>query len=249
MSAPAVSVIVPFFDREPYLDGCIQALLAQDEPGDDVEIILVDNGSTDRGLSVVARYPGLIVLREEKRGAYAARNTGLRRASAPIVAFTDADCVVGPGWIRAVREGMQDPGVGIMIGQSDYPAEATLGLRLLAAYENAKADYVASRCTAPYRFAYANNMAVRASVFGELGPFEEWDRAADTELVHRAAARRPDLRFVFNRSMRVTHREFLRLRDRAGRLALYTRTNAKIATFRELGARQRLGVLARMFRG
>jgi glycosyltransferase involved in cell wall biosynthesis len=249
VTEPILSVIVPFFNREPYLDACVEALLAQEDAGGPVEIILVDNGSTDRGRSVAERHPGITLLREDKRGAYAARNTGLRAARAPIIAFTDADCTVSRDWVRRVCEGMGDPATGIMVGRSDYPAEASFALKLLATYENAKADYVASRCAPAHHFAYANNMAVRASVFAEVGPFQEWDRAADTELVHRLAARRPDLRLVFNRAMRVTHREFLRLRDRLGRLSLYTQTNAQIPTFKELGPRERLGVLAHMLRG
>ncbi len=122
-------------------------------------------------------------------------------------------------------------------------AQASRALRLLGAYENAKAEYVVTRCARAHHFAYANNMAVRASVFVELGPFREWGRAADTELVHRLAARRPDLRLAYSPSMRVTHHEFLRVRDRLRRLSLYTQTNAQIDGFRELGPAQRAGVL------
>ena len=143
---------------------------------------------------------------------------------------------------------MRDPAVAILLGHCGYPADASLALRLLGAYENAKTEYVLDRCPPAYHFAYANNMAVRASVFDELGPFEEWQRAADSELVHRLAARRPDLRPAYRRSMRVTHLEFLRARDRARRLSLYTRTNAQIATFRELGVAQRCGVLWQLLR-
>jgi glycosyltransferase involved in cell wall biosynthesis len=249
MSAPHVSVIVPFFNRQRYLGACVEALLSQEPVGGPVEIILVDNGSSDDGASVIERHPGLIVLREGTPGAYAARNAGIRRAQAPIIAFTDADCVVDRDWLKAICDGMRDPAVAVVVGHSSYPTEATIGLKLLASYENAKAEYVISHCPPAYHFAYANNMAVRASVFAQLGHFEPWERAADSELVHRIASKRPDLRFVFNRSMQVTHLEFLRLRDRLGRLSLYTQTNAKIPTFRELGVRQRLGVLWHMVRG
>ena len=249
MSEPRVSVIVPFFNRQRYLGACVEALLSQESVGGPVEIILVDNGSSDDGAAAIERYAELIVLRERTPGAYAARNTGIRRARAPIIAFTDADCVVDRDWFKAICDGMRDPNVAVLVGQSSYPAEATLGLKLLAAYENAKAAYVATHCPPAYHFAYANNMAVRTSVFAELGLFEPWERAADSELVHRVALKRPDMRFAFNRSMHVTHLEFLRLRDRLGRLSLYTQTNAKIPTFKELGARERLGVLWHMVRG
>jgi len=245
--APRVSVVVPFFDRQKYLAACVEALLAQDDVGP-IEIILVDNGSTGAAPAAIGRHPRLTLLRERTPGVYAARNTGIRHARAPIIALTDADCVADRDWLRSVCDGMQDASVGILIGECRYPAEASLALKLLAAYENAKAEYVIDRCASAYHFAYANNMAVRASVFAELGPFREWSRAADSELVHRVRSTRPDLRLAFRRSMRVTHLEFLRVRDRLTRLSLYSRTNAQIATFRELGAVHRAGVLRHMLR-
>jgi glycosyltransferase involved in cell wall biosynthesis len=246
---PRVSVVVPLLNRERHIGACVESLLAQEEVGGPFEILLVDNGSTDGSASIARRYRGLILLEEATPGAYAARNTAIRRCRAPIVAFTDADCTVDRHWLRSVQHGMEDPGIGILIGDCRYPAGASLALRVLAAYENAKAEYVVSRCPPAYHFAYANNMAVRASLFEEIGPFEAWDRAADTELVHRMARRRPELRVAFCQAMRVTHLEFTRARDRARRLSTYTRTNAKIGTFRELGPLQRLRVLTRLRSG
>ena len=135
------------------------------------------------------------------------------------------------------------------MGHCRYPPDASAALRLLGAYENAKARYVLQRCPPAYHFAYANNMAVRASVFREMGPFVEWRRAGDTELVHRLAARRPDLRAIFRPQVKVTHLEFRRARRRARRLALYTQTNARIVTFRELEPLRRLGLLGRWLLG
>lgn len=246
---PRVSVIVPFFNRQPSLTACIEALLNQEDVGGPVEIIMVDNGSTDDSAAVVRRYPQVTLLREESPGAYAARNAGIRHARAPMLAFTDADCVTDRRWLQSVCDGMRDPGVAILIGHCRYPAEASWALTLLGAYENAKAEYVLTRCTPAYHFAYGNNMAVRASVFAEVGPFRLWDRAADTELVHRMTAARPDLRVEFRPDMRITHLEFLRVRDRVRRLSLYTRTNAQIASFRELGVAERAGVLLHLVRG
>lgn len=246
--SPRVSVIVPFVESQRFLGPCVEALLSQDEIGGPVEIILVDNGATDSAAIASAADPRVTVLRETTPGAYAARNAGLRRAQAPIIAFTDADCVADRDWLRSVRDGMADPAVGILIGHCRYPAGASPALRLLGAYENAKADYVINRCPPACHFAYANNMAVRSRVFEALGPFREWPRAADTELVHRMAADRPDLRLVYSPSMRVTHFEFLRVRDRIRRLALYTQTNSRIATFRELRRAERLAVLWHLVR-
>ncbi len=248
IEVPRISVIVPFFNNERHISACIEALLAQEIYNEKFEIIMVNNRSTDRSASIVAQYRGLTVLEESTPGAYAARNTAIRHVKSPILAFTDADCIVGHGWLRTILEGLQDPTVAILVGHCRYPRDASLTLRLLGAYENLKAEYIIERCEPAYHFAYANNMAVRTSVFREFGLFQEWKRAGDTELVHRLASVRPDLRIVFRKSMRISHLEFRRARDRARRLSLYTRTNAKISSFQELGFRQRVGLVGYFLR-
>lgn len=245
---PCVSVVVPFFNSERHLAACIESLLKQDDVGGPFEVIFINNGSTDGSASLVRKYRELTLLEESTPGAYAARNAGVRVARAPLLAFTDADCVVAGDWLRSLQEGIQDPTIGILLGHCRYPPNASLALRVLGAYENAKAEYVIHRCSKANHFAYANNMAVRASVFEELGLFKEWKRAADSELVHRMALARPDLRLAYRPSMRVTHMEFVRARERARRMSFYTRTNSKIETFRELGVSQRLRLLIFLLR-
>ena len=240
---PRVSVVVPFFDSGRHLRACIESLLALDARPGEVELIFVDNGSTDDSAAIAADFRGITVLHEATAGAYAARNTGIRVARAPIIAFTDADCTVDRGWVRAIIAGMTDPEVGALLGHCRYPDNASLPLRLLGAWENAKAAHVTRCCPPANRFAFCNNMAVRASIFDEIGPFREWRRAADSELVHRMADERLDLELRYDPTMRITHNEFTRARDRARRLRLYTETNAQIDGFRELGPGQRLAVL------
>ena len=246
---PSVSVVVPFFNSEATIAACIESLLAQEDVGGRYEIILIDNRAADASASIVGRYPDLIVLDEQTPGAYAARNTGIERASAPVIAFTDADCVTDSDWLRSILDGMRDARTAVLLGHCRYPAEASRTLRWLGAYENAKTEYVIHHCPAAHHFAYCNNMAVRASVFEEVGLFKTWQRAADSEFVHRLAARRPDLKLTYRQAMRITHLEFDRGRERARRLKLYQGTNSKIATFRELSLRQRLGVLRHLLRG
>ncbi|MEL7061441.1 MAG: glycosyltransferase family A protein [Acidobacteriota bacterium] len=246
IETPALSVVVPFFKSEAHVERCIESLLrARDALGESVEFLFVDNASPDGSARRVERYREVTLLREERPGAYAARNAALRIARAPLIAMTDADCAVAPGWLSAIRSGFAaDPSVAVLLGTVSYPPGASWVLRCLGAYENHKTRYVLGLPSA-YHFAYCNNMAVRASVFEEIGLFEEWRRAGDTELVHRLAARRPDAKVAFRPTMSVVHWEFRSARERARRLALYQTTNSKIATFRELSARRRLAVARR----
>lgn len=247
-SQPSISVIVPFFNDQQHIGRCIDSLLQQEGLDSSCELIFVNNRSEDASESIVENAPGVLLLREDHRGAYAARNTGIRQAKAPILAFTDADCEVDSDWLRSIQESMRDPSVAVLVGHFRYAPEASRLLKLLCAYENAKIEYVLNQGNPAFHFAYANNMAVRASVFSELGGFREWPRAADTELIHRLASQRPDLRPAYCRAMRITHLEFLGARARLARLKLYTSTNSRVGSFQELTLGRRLATFARMLR-
>jgi glycosyltransferase involved in cell wall biosynthesis len=239
---------VPFYDSERYIQACIDSLQNQEGVGGPYELIFVNNRSVDGTAAIVESTAGMIVLNEDTPGAYVARNTGIAKASAPLIAFTDADCTVDANWLRSIQDAMDDPSLGIAVGHFRYPGRASLALRILGAYENAKTEYVLNDCAPSYHFAFANNMAVRASLFEEIGLFKEWRRAADTEFVHRMASRRPDLRVAYNSAMRITHLEFVSARARARRLSVYARGNSKVDTFEELGPSMRSGILFRMLR-
>lgn len=246
VSRPDVSVIVPFFNSAAYLETCIGALQAAAREARaearEVELLLVDNGSSDESAALARRHDGVTVLSEEQPGAYAARNAGLRAARGGVIAFTDADCAVAPDWLSVICRRMADPTLGLLIGEVHFPASAGPALRLVAGWENAKADYVTRYGAPGNRIAYCNNLAVRASLFESLGPFRAWQRAGDSEFAQRVARERPDLDFEFEPSMRVTHHEFLRARDRLRRMRLYTQTNAQIEGFEELSLVQRLAI-------
>lgn len=247
-TSPSISVVVPFYNSEHYIGACINSLSNQLGVGGNYELIFVNNRSTDDSVEMVEQADGIELLTEDTTGAYAARNTGIRKARAPLIAFTDSDCVADSDWLRSIQATMKDPALAILVGDVRYPSRASLALRILGAYENAKIEHVIHRCPRAQHFAYADNMAVRASVFDELGLFQQWERAADTELVHRQASRRPDQRLAYCRTMRITHLEILTARERAKRLLLYSRTNAKIGSFKGLGLSTRIAVLRDLFR-
>src|SRR5262249_3385794 len=99
---PEISVIVPFYNAERYIQDCIRGLLAQNFPENAYEIIMVDNNSTDASTSIVKQQPHITLLTEQKQGAYAARNRGLTAARGSVIAFTDPDCVPDPHWLQQI---------------------------------------------------------------------------------------------------------------------------------------------------
>jgi len=96
--AARLSVIVPVHNAAQYLQACLESLAAQTRPID--EILFIDDGSTDDSAAIIERHarahPAVRLLRGAKRGAAAARNTGLEHASGDWIAFADADDWVEP---------------------------------------------------------------------------------------------------------------------------------------------------------
>ncbi len=126
-----VTVIVPVYDDPERLRRCLAPLAGG--PG----VIVVDDGSPDPGvIATVAEEIGARCIRHpQNRGPAAARNTGLRAASTPVVAFLDADCVPPPGFPGRLLDHLADPAVGLA---APRVASSASGRGPVAAYERAR---------------------------------------------------------------------------------------------------------------
>lgn len=88
-----ISVIVPVFNSAPYLRECIESILASENA--EIELILIDDGSTDESGAICDEYDALVIHREN-RGVAASRNEGVRLATGDYIAFVDSDDLVEP---------------------------------------------------------------------------------------------------------------------------------------------------------
>lgn len=115
---PKVSVIIPLFNLRPYVGEAIDSVLNQTYPN--IEIIVVDDGSTDNPETVLNKYKGRIELvRQENRGLSSARNTGIRNSEGEYLVFLDADDYVSPNKIEMEVETLEKyPKVGWVYGVS-----------------------------------------------------------------------------------------------------------------------------------
>jgi glycosyltransferase involved in cell wall biosynthesis len=86
---PLVSAVIPAYNAEQFISGAIQSVLAQTHKID--EIIVVDDGSTDRTAEIAAGFPGVRVIQRPNGGPGAARNTGIHAASGEWIGFLDSD--------------------------------------------------------------------------------------------------------------------------------------------------------------
>jgi hypothetical protein len=93
-NAVSVSVVIPAFNAQDYLEECLNSVLAQ--TGVTLEVAVVDDGSTDRTVEIASRFPGVTCVRTAHHGPAAARNAGIAATTAPLIAFIDADDVWPP---------------------------------------------------------------------------------------------------------------------------------------------------------
>jgi GT2 family glycosyltransferase len=110
-----ISVVVPVRDAMPWLETQLEALTAQRCAGE-WEVLIVDNGSTDSSVATGQRWANRSeVVRwvdaSEVKGPGAARNAGVKHARGDLLAFCDADDVVGPGWLAALGAALEDADV------------------------------------------------------------------------------------------------------------------------------------------
>ena len=102
---PRFSIVIPAFNEEDYLAACLRSLAAQDFAGG-VEIIVVDNNSSDQ-TAAVARSLGAVVVHERRPGVCSARQRGTSIARGEIVVSTDADTVFHRGWLSDIDRAFQ----------------------------------------------------------------------------------------------------------------------------------------------
>jgi GT2 family glycosyltransferase len=104
MDAPAASIVIPTEGRVAYLEVTLASLAAQDAD-ERYELVVVDDAAGDTTPEVCERHGVRCVSHSERRGANAARNTGLRETSGELVVFIDDDVEAPPGWLRSYLDG------------------------------------------------------------------------------------------------------------------------------------------------
>ena len=110
MTQPVISVIIAAFNQEKYISRCLRSLLAQTILRDKFEIVVINDGSTDRSASVLGEFAGEIVLidNEKNIGLPASLNKAIRRARAPYVVRVDADDYVNSQFLHLLHEFLRE---------------------------------------------------------------------------------------------------------------------------------------------
>jgi GT2 family glycosyltransferase len=174
----SVSFVIPVRNDARRLEGCLRSIAENRYPRELVDVIVVDNTSTD-GSDAVARSAGATVLRLSS-GVAALRNAGAAAARGEILAFVDADHQLDAGWLATLARCMRQESVAAAGAPYTAPPQGTWvqrrydGLRERLAGRH-EVDWLAS-----------GNMAVRRQVFESLGGFDEGlETCEDVDLCQR----------------------------------------------------------------
>ncbi len=132
---PKYSVIIPAFNEEKYLPACLESVIKY-TPQEKVEIIVVDNASTDNTSQIAKNFKGVRVIKEPQKGLTYARQAGLNAALGQILAYIDADSHIYPGWFEILETEFENPEVVSISGPYKYYDLPKPKQKLVDIYQN-----------------------------------------------------------------------------------------------------------------
>lgn len=182
-AAIRVSVIIPALNEEAMIGKCLESLTQSSYPPDRFEVILVDNGSSDRTLEIARSFATrlqLTILQQPGVSISALRNMGATIAKGEVLAFLDADCSVPANWIENATLNLTPDSAGVIGGNYAVPDNPTWLARTWFQVANAPRD-------GEVTYVPSGNMLMKRSTFVRIGGFNEAIKTSeDCELCSRA---------------------------------------------------------------
>jgi len=198
---PLISVIIPNYNGEKTLGLCLGA--ASRIKDQDIEIIVVDDGSDDRSVEIIKQYPCKLIESPAHTGASHARNLGAQHAQGEILFFTDADCLIQQNTLAQIRCMLVQTGPHSIIGgtYTTQPYDLSFFSRFQSVFINYsetrnfhRADYIATHA-----------MIINTELYRRSGGFAEdlWPILEDVEFSHRC--QRAGATLVMQPAIQVQH--------------------------------------------
>ncbi len=119
-----ITIIIPAFNAESYIKECLDSLVNLDFPKKNFEIIVMDNGSSDRTVEIAQGYD-VTILTAKGCTISTLRNLGAARSKGNILAFIDADCIANKGWLKEAVSLLEREHVGAVGSWYELPLHPT----------------------------------------------------------------------------------------------------------------------------
>lgn len=175
---------MPVFNEAPRIERFLRQFDEQSLPRGEFEVIVVDGGSDDGTQDVASRIADRVIA-QTSEGIGGARNDGISISRAPIVATTDADCVVSRDWLERIVHHLADPSVVAVCGP-DGPIERTLKARAVYVFLRAVVGFGAA--LGLYTTGGANS-GFRRAAFLDVGGYRSLPHSDDVEIAMRLKRR------------------------------------------------------------
>ncbi len=197
MKPPMVSFIVPVRNDAKRLECCLRSIQANGFSGTRIEIIVIDNNSSD-GSADVARKLGAQVVTSNSASVAELRNIGAAHSAGELLAFVDADHEISAAWVRAAAETLRAPDVAAAGALCHAPLDGTWVQRAYGLLRGVP------RGTRDVEWLGSGNLVVRKAVFQAVGGFDTaLTTCEDVDLCNRIRA--DGFRIVSNAGMKNIH--------------------------------------------
>ncbi|MDD5773567.1 MAG: glycosyltransferase family A protein [bacterium] len=194
-----ISIIIPVYNSASTLEDCLDHIFKQEYI--DYEVIVVDDGSTDRSAGIASEFKLKLIPMCRNKGAGAARNRGAREAKGDILCFTDSDCIVPPDWLLKIAGQFDDKNTGAVGGGYAFSA----GNSVLEIFAHLELVYRRSGFPKFVSAAVSNNLACRKEIFEKLGGFPEYFTGAGMEEIVFTFALSRKYKLIWDSSNGVGH--------------------------------------------
>jgi cellulose synthase/poly-beta-1,6-N-acetylglucosamine synthase-like glycosyltransferase len=155
-----ISIVIPVYNEAEHLEACLEAIAClRPFP---LEVIVVDNNSTDESAELASRFSFVTLLHESRQGVVHARNQGFNAACGDIIGRIDADTVLPPDWVNQVRQILADDNVSAVSGSAHY---YDFGLSKIADTVDSYCRLRLANSLKDNNYLWGANMAIRRSAW------------------------------------------------------------------------------------